>query len=130
MELQDKLRQAQETIASFNAKWKYQNQAITSAKQALHKLEQELGQGWQMEKQSLLDQLEQERQKNSEMHLLLEQKSKRKKSNGPNLNFFSAFQASHNREIIKWFIIIIKIIICRYVEYSLYLPSLWVSYQL
>jgi chromosome segregation ATPase len=128
MELQDKLRQAQDTIASFNAKWKYQNQAITSAKQALHKLEQELGQSWQMEKQSLLEQLEQERQKNSEMHLLLEQKSKRKKSNGPNLNFFSAFQASHNREIIK--VYYNKKIICRYVEYNLYLPSLWVSYQL
>ncbi|KAI8880947.1 SMAD/FHA domain-containing protein [Backusella circina FSU 941] len=95
MELEEKLRQAQATIASFNDKWKHQNQAIISAKQALHKLEQELGQGWQVEKASLLDQLGQERQRNNEMRILLEkhQRNKKSSSNGPNSNFFSAFQA-------------------------------------
>ncbi|GAN08103.1 conserved hypothetical protein [Mucor ambiguus] len=76
-ELQAQLNQAEATIKSYDEKWKYQNQAIQTAKNELHRFEKELSSS-RSERDGIKQQLLTERQKVKDLEHRLEELSKQK----------------------------------------------------
>ncbi|EPB92980.1 hypothetical protein HMPREF1544_00054 [Mucor circinelloides 1006PhL] len=94
-ELQTRLNQAEATIKSYDDKWKYQNQAIQTAKKELYRFEKELSSS-RSERDEIKQQLVAERQrvKDLEHRLeeLLRQQTKKPTSTTTAFSFLDAIQ--------------------------------------
>ncbi|KAL0144833.1 hypothetical protein V8B55DRAFT_1456302 [Mucor lusitanicus] len=94
-ELQAQLSQAEATIKSYDEKWKYQNQAMQTAKHELHRFEKELSSS-RSERDMLKQQLLAERQKVKGLEQRLEelsrQQAKKPTSATPIFSFLDAIQ--------------------------------------
>lgn len=95
-----KLNQAEAKIKSYDDKWKYQNQAIQTAKQELHKLEkeQEGYNGWSSERAGLMHALQEEKQKAKDLQDRINELSRQHSSQN---GFLDAIQVSCNAKICQ-----------------------------
>lgn len=97
-----KLNQAEAKIRSYDEKWKYQNQAIQTAKHELHKLEKELAghNEWKSERAALIQTLEEERQKTKDLQDRINELSRQQKSTRQSGGFLDAVQVTYAVESI------------------------------